>query len=226
MADVFEKPEDLSDYLFRIVDNGGSSADRYTVVFSDGSYLSMSADPESAHGVSICDEFIDPQVVSDWVENGEALDLALGDLAPHLVQHIIDRNNDGLADFLAAVERRDAYAVSLTREGAEANEGGYDTLGKGIYLLDDKLMVKMDGGPDDRGPFGTAREALLATMPDESSLAGPECQSTLNVMRTTPDADVLAAVRVLEARRKAEWEAEMADRNPLVHDDDGEAPSI
>lgn len=225
MADVFEKPEDLSDYLFRIVDNGGASADRYTVVFSDGSFLSMSADPESAHGVSICDEFIDPQVVSNWVEEGQAVDLALGDLAPHLIQHIMDRNNDGLADFLAAVERREVHAVSASRDDAQANEGGYDTLGKGIYLLDDKLMVKMDGGPDDRGPFETAREAVLATMPDEHSLAGPEYHSTVDVMRLGPDASVLASVKTLEACRKAEWEAEMAERHDL-NEDGGASPSI
>jgi hypothetical protein len=212
MADVFEKPEDLSDYLFRIVDNGGSSADRYTVVFSDGSHLGMSASPTHPQGVSMWGEGIDPQVLEDWVDEGSAIDLALGDLPPHLVQHILDRNNEGLEDLLDAVEQKLPHAVSTTRDDAEANEGGHDTLGKGIYLKDGKYMVKMDGGPDDRGPFDTAREAVLNTLPDEYSLSGPEYHSGVDLMRMTPDPAVLEAVKALEARRQQEWEEELERR--------------
>jgi hypothetical protein len=209
---VFEKPEDLSDYLFRIVDNGGSSADRYTVVFSDGSYLGMSGSPTHPQGVSMWGEGIDPQVLEDWVEEGSAIDLALGDLPPHLVQHILDRNNEGLEDLLDAVEQKLPHAVSDTRDAAEANEGGSDTLGKGIYLKDGKYMVKMDGGPDDRGPFDSAREAVLNTLPDEYSLSGPEYHSGVDLLRMTPDPAVLAAVKALEARRQQEWEEEIERR--------------
>lgn len=214
MKRVFEKPEDMSEYLFRIVDNGGSSADRYTVVFCDGSYLSMSGSPTSPQGVSMAGEDIDPQVLQDWVESGEAVDLALGDLPKHLVDHILFRNNEGIEDFLEAVENKAPHAVATNREAAEANEGGYDTLGKGIYLHGDKFMVKMDGGPDDRGPFDTAREAILATMPDQYSLSGPEYHPGLDVMRMTPDPEVLEAVAILEARRNDEWKAEMDRRYP------------
>lgn len=210
MADVFAKPEDLSDYLFRIVDNGGSSADRYTVVFSDGSCLSMSGNPTHPQGVSLCDEWIDPQIVAEWVEKGEAVDLALGDLPEHLVQHIMFRNNEGLEDFLASVEAMDSSVVAKNRESAEANEGLYDSLGKAIYTEDGKFFVRMEGGPDDRGPFETAREVVLATMPDQYSLAGEEYHSTVDVMRLAPSPEVLMAVSELEARRKAEWEAELA----------------
>ena len=214
MKRVFEKPEDMSEYLFRIVDNGGSSADRYTVVFCDGSYLAMSGSPTSPQGVSMAGEDIDPQVLQDWVENGEAVDLALGDLPKHLVDHILFRNNEGIEDFLEAVENKAPHAVAANREAAEANEGGSDTLGKGIYLHGDKFMVKMDGGPDDRGPFDTAREAILATMPDQYSLSGPEYHPGLDVMRMTPDPEVLEAVAKLEARRNDEWKAEMDRRYP------------
>jgi hypothetical protein len=210
MADVFEKPEDLSDYLFRIVDNGGSTADRYTVVFCDGSYLGMSSSPTHPQGVSMWGEDIDPQVLEDWVEEGSAIDLALGDLPKHLVDHILFRNNEGLEDFLEAVEQKLPQAVSSTRDAATANEGGYDTLGKGIYLEDGKYMVKMDGGPDDRGPFDTAREAILNTMPDQYSLAGPEYHSSVDdLMRMTPDPVVLASVKALEERRDREWREEL-----------------
>ncbi len=212
MADVFEKPEDLSDYLFRIVDNGGSSADRYTVVFSDGSYLGMSGSPSHPQGVSMCGEDIDPATVQEWVDEGQAVDLALGDLPKHLVDHILFRNNEGLEDFLLAVENKEPHAVSKNRDDAEANEGGYDTLGKGIYLIGEQYMVKMEGGPDDRGPFDTAREAVLNTMPDDYSLSGDEYHSSVDVMRMTPDPAVTEAVKALEARRDREWQEEMERR--------------
>lgn len=214
MKKVFEKPEDMSEYLFRIVDNGGSSADRYTVVFSDGSYLGMSGNPTHPQGVSMAGEDIDPQVIDEWVENGEAVDLALGDLPKHLVDHILFRNNEGLEDFLESVENKDEDVVFTNRDDAEANEGCSDTLGKGIYLVGDQYMVKMEGGPDDRGPFATAREVILATMPDDYALSGPEYHAGLDVMRMTPDPDVLEAVAKLEARRDEEWKAEMNRRYP------------
>lgn len=213
MADVFEKPEDLSDYLFRIVDNGGSSADRYTVVFSDGSYLAISENPSHPQGVSLSGEGIDPQVLEDWVEEGEAVELALGDLPKHLVDHILFRNNEGMEDFLQLVEAKDPKVVFSNRDDAEANEGLSDTLGKGIYLnKDGQYMIKMEGGPDDRGPFDTARETLLNTMPDAYSLSGAEYHAGVDVMRMTPDPAVLEAVKALEARRREEWEAEIERR--------------
>jgi hypothetical protein len=225
MTNVFEKPEDLSEYLFRIVDNGGSTADRYTVVFSDGSYLGMSSNPTHPQGVSMAGESIDPQVLSDWIEEGEAVDLALGDLPPKLIEHIMFRNNEGLEDFVENVERDRAAAIlndgndfvptviALTRDKAEENDGCYDCLGKGIYLSGDKFMVKLDGNPeDDRGPYETAREVVLATLPDQYSFSGPEYHSTVEVMRLTPDPEVQAAVKTLEARREAEWKAEIDKR--------------
>jgi hypothetical protein len=69
-------------------------------------------------------------------------------------------------------------------------------------------MVKMDGGPDDIGPYDTARDVILATVPDHDALSGDDDQSPLNLLRMTPDEDVTAAVKALEARRDEEWEAE------------------
>lgn len=222
---VFEKPEDMSEYLFRITDNGGQTADRYTVVFADGTYLGMSSRPSHPQGVSMAGESIDPQVLADWVENGEAVDVALGDLPQHLVDHILFRNNEGLEDFLTIVERdrenilakTEGYTptyVAVDRESAEENEGGYDSLGKGIYLAGDKFMVKMEGGPDDRGPYDTAREVILATLPTDYDLCGPEYHPEIDVMRLTPDPEVLAAVKALEERREAEYKAEIDRRWP------------
>jgi hypothetical protein len=225
MKEVFEKPEDMSEYLFRIVDNGGSSADRYTVAFSDGSYLSLSASPSHPQGVSMSGEGIDPMTLEEWVEEGEAVDLALGDLPPNLVDHILFRNNEGMEDFMEALEKErqsiigkvenyKPVIISPTRDAAEANEGDTNTAGKGIYLDGDKFMVKMEGGPDDRGPYDTAREVILATLPDQYSLSGPEYHSSVDLFRMTPDPAVLEAVAALEARRDAEWKAEMERRYP------------
>jgi hypothetical protein len=210
MADVFEKPEDLSDYLFRIVDNGGSSADRYMVVFSDGSYLGMSGSPSHPQGVSMCGEGIDPATVQNWVDEGQAIDLALGDLPKNLVEHIMFRNNEGLEEFIDAVEAREEYAVAPDRSSAKANTCDMNCLGTGIYVKNDKYWVKLDEN-DDRGPYDTAREVILASMPDPDCLGGDD-QSTLNLMRMTPDPDVLEAVKALEARRQQEWEEELERR--------------
>lgn len=211
---VFQSPEDLSGYLFRIVDNGGSTADRYTVVFSDGSYIGMSGAPTHPQGVSMWGEDIDPATVEGWVENGEAVDLALGDLPEDLIRHILDRNNEGLRDFLESVEAKDPVAVAPDRDSAEVNEGTSGCLGKGIYWTEEGYRIRLDGWiEDDLGPFASAREAILASLPDEHGFSGPEYHSSLDVMRLEPDPEVAAKVAKLEARREAEW---MANRtSPL-----------
>lgn len=209
MTDVFQTPSDLSDYLFRIVDNGGSSVDRYTVVFSDGTYLALSGSPTHPQGFSQSGEDLDPAVIQKWVETGDSVDLALGDLPPNLVQHILDRNNEGLRDFLEAVEAKEPYAVAATRELAKENDGTHTCLGIGIYSTDENYYVRLEGDPgDDRGPYLTAREAVLATLPDEYSLAGPEYQSSVEVMRLEPSPEVLEAIAKLEAQRDAEYETQ------------------
>jgi hypothetical protein len=204
MSKVFENPEDLSEYLFRIVDNGGATADRYTVVFSDGSFLDMSGSPTHPQGVSMSGDRIDPLVLEEWVEKGEAVDLALGDLPEHIVQHILDRCNQGIADFLEAVEQKKPDAVASGRELAKANEGISTSLGEGLYVLDGKFMVKRDGdAEDDLGPYDTAREAILSTIPDQDGLSGPEYHSSTDVMRLTPHPDVTQAIADIEARASA-----------------------
>lgn len=211
MPNVFLSPSDLSEYLFRIVDNGGASADRYTVAFSDGSYLAMSAAPTHPQGVSMCGEGLDPQILEEWVSSGEAVDLALGDLPRHLVQHILDRNNQGLSDFLADVEMKRPHAVAPSRKTAEQNDGTQTCLGKGIYFTDNAFFVRLDGDPsDDRGPFETAREAVLASLPEQYSLAGPEYQSTIDdLMRLAPSEEVAKQIAELEAKCDSERETKI-----------------
>jgi hypothetical protein len=205
MSAVFETPTDLSEYLFRIVDNGGLSADRYTVLFTDGSSLDLSRSPSHPQGVSMSGDGIEPSTLAEWVENGEAVDMALGDLPENIVSHILFRNNQGIADFLERVERKDPSAVAPNRDKAEVNEGIHDSLGKGIYDSPEGLRIRLDGDPDDdRGPYATAREAILASIPDKHAFSGEEYHSTVDdIVRMVPSQEVKDPIAELEARREA-----------------------
>jgi hypothetical protein len=197
-----------SDYVFRIQDNGGATADRYTVVFCDGDYLGMSSYPTHPQGVSMWGEGIDPQAMSEWLENEEAVDLALGDLPPKIAEHIVARVNQGWKDFLALIEARDATAVAPDREKAEVNEGSYNSGGRGIYSEGEGYRVRLDGdAADDRGPYATAAEALRGTLPDQYSFSGPEYHSTEDVSRLQASPEVTAKLAVLEAKIEADYQA-------------------
>lgn len=204
-ADVFQSVAELSSFLFRITDNGGATFDRYTVTFSDGSYLGLSGSPSHPQGFSQWGEDIDPRVQHERVEEGVEVDLAIGDLPEGLQRHILFRCNEGLEDFLSDVQALRLKAVATDRDSAEENDGNTKCTGVGIYRGSDGLMVKLDGYPsDDRGPFASAREAVLATLPDEYSFSGPEYHSSLDVMRETTDPAVAAAVADLVAKVIAE----------------------
>jgi hypothetical protein len=201
MPVVFGSHADLKDYLFRIIDNGGETVDRYTVAFSDGTYLALSSYPSHPQGFSQSGEDLNPAVMAEWVESGKAVDLALGDLPEMIRQHIRFRCNEGLADFLADVEAKAPKAVAANREDTEENDRTHTSLGKGIYWTEDGYRIKLDGAPeDDLGPFETAREAVIASLPDQYANSGPEYHTTVDdVMRMEPDEAVLAAVAALEA---------------------------
>lgn len=202
---LFTKPEDLGGYLFRITDNGGDTADRYLVAFSDGTYLTLSGSPTHPQGVSLWGDGLDPASLQESVENGEAVDLALGDLDAHIVQHILRRNNEAFEDLLGAIEAREPDCVASDREAAKEHKGGFNEQGNGIYWTEEGYRVRREGPPeDDLGPVSTAREALLLTLPDEHSFAGPEYHPTEDVMRMEPSPEVAARVAELEARVNSE----------------------
>ncbi len=212
MQKLFKDVAELakSEYVFRITDNGGASADRYTVVFSDGGYLAMSGAPTHPQGVSLSGENLDLQGLAERVESGEEIDLALGDLPEGLAEHILFRVNQGYMDFLEAMERGDSSAVAATREKAAVNEGLLDQGGVGIYAAGLGYCVRMEGdhAAEDRGPFMTNAEALQATLPDPYSCAGEEYHSTVNVARLEPDSEVLEKVAALETVEDAKYQAE------------------
>jgi hypothetical protein len=62
-------------------------------------------------------------------------------------------------------------------------------------------MVKLDSDPsDDRGPYKTAREAVLASLPDWWGLSGAEYNTSVDIMRAITDKDVERRVTELEAK--------------------------
>jgi hypothetical protein len=72
-------------------DNGGATADRYTVAFFDGDCLAMSDAPTHPLGVSMwCGGSVDPDAET-------ACDF--DDLPDHIQAHAVARLNQGLADW-------------------------------------------------------------------------------------------------------------------------------
>lgn len=208
MSRLFETPADLGEYLFRITDNCGRSYDRYTVTFSDGTYLGLNESPTHPLGFSQAGEDIDPQVQADWVEEGDSVDLALGDLPEGLVEHIVYRCNEGFQDWIDRVEKH-GLAIARSRDNASIHEGLSNSFGNGVYRTEAGFMIRTDGmsAEEDYGPYETVIEALRATLPDHYAFSGPEYHSTVDVGRLTADPEVLTQVKELEEKVKAEYEA-------------------
>lgn len=200
MTKLFDSPAELGEYVFRITDNCGRSYDRYTVTFSDGDYYALNQHPTHPLGFSQSGEGINPAVQAQWVEEGDSIDLALGDLPEGLAQHVVSRLNHATQDFLDAVEAKDPKWVAKSRDEATVHEGISTSFGDGIYLSGDAYMIRLDGYPeDDLGPYDNARDAVRATLPDHYAMSGPEYHSTVDVTRLDPDPEVLAKVAALEA---------------------------
>lgn len=210
MAKLFTDLQDLANthYVVRIVDNGGESADRYTIVTADGDYYAYSANPSHPQGVGLSGEGIDPQVLVDWVESGQAVDLTLGELPEAAARCLLDSLNQSFEDFVKAVESGESGAVAMSREKAQENDGSYDSFGKGIYRVGEAFAIRRDGDDagDDLGPFMTAVDAVKATLPDEYAFAGEEYLSPRDMTLTTPTAKSLALVHALEAIRDYEYQ--------------------
>ncbi|MEQ6332995.1 hypothetical protein [Sphingobium sp. MK2] len=174
MTDLFQSPADLSEYLFRIVDNNGATLDQITVIFSDGDYLGLSI---TGAGFSQWGDGIDPADIADRVEEGFETDLTWSKLDPALQRHILYRLNEAWRDFV------EAEKAAPCRDKATPNDGTYDSAGKGIYRHEGAFWMAHDNGPeDDAGPFSTYREAVLRTLPDAYSLSGPEYHPPVNVL--------------------------------------------
>lgn len=177
---LFEKPEDLREYLFRITDNGGETCDRFTIITSDGDYFGSNCSPFHPQGFFQSGERIDVQGVAERVESGAERDLRWIDLPEDVRRAVIGRLNEGFADWLTAfeppVDRHLAQDIgSACRLSERAGEGAYGQ--PGAY----RVKREGEGPEDDLGPFETLREAVLASLPDECDLAGPEYHGTVDL---------------------------------------------
>lgn len=170
-----------SGYLFRIGDNRGETADRYTVLFSDGDALGMN---ESGIGFSQFVGSVDPNVFEQQIELGNWDDVGPDDLSDGTKNHIVRRINETFQDFLNDLAEG---KCPRSREAIEKeNDGSYDCAGDGIWWDGENFFVAVEEN-DDRGPFATPAEAVRASLPDEYSLAGPEYHSAHFPTRPAPE---------------------------------------
>ena len=196
----FRSPSDLEKILFRIVDNGRATIDRYTVIFNDGNYLNLSEDPWSPGGVSMSGNDIDVMAIAKDVEDEKRIDLALGDLNPRIVEHIIARLNEEFNEIYNDV------LSDLPEDifDADINDGTYQSTGKGIYKAAGDYYIRSDNNADEPseegadGPFDSLREAILATIPDSYSLAGEEYHPNIDVCDMESNSQRLKSVHSLE----------------------------
>lgn len=201
---TFETIQDLveSGYLFRIIDNGGETADRYTIIFSDGSYLAL------GDSVSLSDDGVGVVTHAQTaVDEGEAVDLSFYDLPERHQRHILARQNEGFRDYLELVEKRGPNVVAADRLSAKENDGTHTCTGDGLYSAGPAYFIRLDDDVTcDRGPYMTAAEALRASLPDAWGLAGEEYHSTCGV-NAEASLDRKILVQLLEKRREESDEA-------------------
>lgn len=179
---LFDALEDLKTFIFRITDNGGESADRYTVVTNDGDYFAMSSSPFHPQGVGLTGEGYDPTGGQSRVEDKVDRDIRWIDLPSDCQRCVQDGLNAGFSDWL------EAFVPPRTRSEAAHNGDGVrlaDRAGEGVYGTSGDYRVKTENGDedadDDRGPYETVREAVLASLPDQHDLSGEEYHSTIDM---------------------------------------------
>lgn len=183
--DLFDTLDDLKPYIFRIVDNGGATCDRFTIITCDGDYYGASTNPFDPQGFGMWGEGIDVQHVADRVESGEERDLRWIDLPERVRRAILSSLNTAFADFI------EAQAVAETREGAGVYDGCWCPNEGGklpIYRDGDAFRVRDDDRayiqePDES--FATYREAVLYILPDDYCLSGPEYHTTVDIWDET-----------------------------------------
>lgn len=213
MADLFQTPADLARYVYLITDDGGRSGTRYTMIFTDGTYLEMSGSPDHPKGVcrrghqmaswvftKIHNEVLDNKVVS----------LALGDLPKNVIAYVQEFQNRSYEGFLSSVMEKDTSVVGADRKEATLHKGTPDSLGEGIYVENGKYKIKC-GHQDDLGPFDTAREVILASIPSGWAYDKKTVENSYRrgITRLEPDDSVRAAVKKLETRYDKAWEKEV-----------------
>jgi hypothetical protein len=182
--DLFDTLDELKPFIFRITDNGGRTADRWTVVTCDGDYYAMSSNPFSPQGVGMTGDRLDPGGLEDRVENGEERDIRWIDLPADCQRCVVDGLNGGFSDWLSS------FVPPVARDGAVDSGTAHalvDRVGEGVYGSDGEYRVRREGDDpeDDLGPYPDVRAAVLATLPEEHDLSGPEYHSGVDMWDVT-----------------------------------------
>lgn len=183
---LFESLNDLKPFIFRITDNGGATADRFTIITCDGDYFGACANPTHPQGFGMWGEGGDPVgYAAEQVESGESRDLRWIDLPETVRNCVLNGLNHGFEDFIEAAP---AFA---TRDEAGNYDGTWrpnDRDPLPIYRDGDLFRVKdsdreYEGEPDN--DFPTFREAVLYILPDDYTLSGPEYHTTVDLWDET-----------------------------------------
>lgn len=186
---LFESLDDLKPFIFRITDNGGATADRFTIITCDGDYFGSSINPNHPQGFFQSGEGIDVMGVDERCDSGEERDLRWIDLPEAVQRAVMDSLNNGFADWL------ENFSPPLARSDAEDFQACYDLSkrpGHGVYGIPGQYRIRSETwegrSPDetDYGPYETIREAVLGTLPEDYDLSGPEYHAPDDLWDTEP----------------------------------------
>lgn len=184
MADLFPTYDTLKRYIFRITDNGGATADRFSIYLTDGDYFGSSESPSHPQGFFQSGEGFDPQHPAETVEAGTERDLRWFDLPASVRRAVRQTLNmacaDWLSTFVPPVARADAVDIGTAHRLTER-------LGEGVYGVPGAYRLRVEtypddgNGADDLGPYDTLEEAVRESLPDDYDLAGPEYHTTVDL---------------------------------------------
>jgi hypothetical protein len=186
MSVLFRNLADLQPFIFRILDNGGATADRFTIIYCDGDYFAASCNPSHPQGVGMNGEGIDLQGVEERVEAGTERDLRWIDL-PEAVRDCIRGNlNYGFKDWLEKAPAMPTREEARDWQGlwSDKDRDGNDV--GPIYRDGDKFRIRDDDRDDHCETdlplaFDTFTDAVRYMLPQNYDLAGPEHFPTVDL---------------------------------------------
>ncbi len=170
MTKLFNSVAELaaSEYVFHVTDNGGSTADRYTIVLCDGDHYGSSANPPHPQGFFQSGGWVSLEGVQERVESGQEKYITFAELPEQVQQAVVNALNYAFEDTIAA--ELSAASPAL----AHPHDGIMQDAGTAIYKAHGQWYVKLEQGNNDAGPFDEYRWAFAYTLPDKFQLAGDE----------------------------------------------------
>ncbi len=188
MTKLFESLDDLKPFIFRITDNGGATADRFTIITCDGDYFGSCDTPNHPQGFFQSGEGIDLQGVDERIESGKERDLRWIDLPEAVQRAVIDSLNVGFADWI------ESAPAAASRDEARDWQGLWlDPLdrrtpiyrdGHGFRIRDDE-NEPYNADATGEGLFDSFAEAVRYMLPQDYDLSGPEYHTTVDLWDET-----------------------------------------